>query len=449
MKRYFTTSRLSVLTIAVLLVCSATLSQSPFWQATTGSSGEIIYFTTAADGAIYCSGVGGVYRSIDNGMTWARIFSNEQIVASTVAVNPKTGSIFVGTFNALYRSTNNGTDWSIINVNNGYGFEAVAITSQGIIVSSHIPQNAANPEILRSSDNGNTWKVRRLQGRPSLPVPHFAVSSSGFIYTSVYYGSIMYSRQNGIAWVRVRAKEIRSEPISHVWTTPTNEVFAGNLNSRIFRSSNNGRSWTKIFDRANPDAACFYPFLQGFTMDLAGNYYVSYMGDGVFRSTDRGTSWSLISDGLPSNPYCANQGHYTTSLTVIPDGHILVGTDQGVYRSTQTISPVQLPQYHTDDENVLPASFSLHQNYPNPFNPTTTIEFELASDALVAVKVYNILGQEVATLVDQEEFGEGTNELEFDGSSLPSGVYYYRIVAQDVETGQMQFTSVKKMLLVK
>jgi hypothetical protein len=97
----------------------------------------------------------------------------------------------------------------------------------------------------------------------------------------------------------------------------------------------------------------------------------------------------------------------------------------------------------------LPSVFSLSQNYPNPFNPTTTIEFELASDALVTAKVYNTLGQEVAELIHSELMDEGSQEVEFDGSNLPSGLYFYRIVAQDVETGRVEFTSVRKMVIVK
>ncbi|MBI3766772.1 MAG: hypothetical protein HY277_09775 [Ignavibacteriales bacterium] len=64
-------------------------------------------------------------------------------------------------------------------------------------------------------------------------------------------------------------------------------------------------------------------------------------------------------------------------------------------------------------------------------------------------KVYNTLGQEVATLAEKEEFGEGGNELEFDGSNLPSGVYYYRIVAEEVEGKGILYSNVKKMMLVK
>jgi hypothetical protein len=101
----------------------------------------------------------------------------------------------------------------------------------------------------------------------------------------------------------------------------------------------------------------------------------------------------------------------------------------------------------------VPDAFALEQNYPNPFNPTTTIQFDLPDVSIVTLKVYNLLGQEVATLLDREilDYGE---EVEFDASSLPSGVYLYRIVAETVvedgEEGVSEaFTQVKKMVLVK
>jgi hypothetical protein len=92
----------------------------------------------------------------------------------------------------------------------------------------------------------------------------------------------------------------------------------------------------------------------------------------------------------------------------------------------------------------VPDEFSLAQNYPNPFNPTTTIEFSIPEDAFVTLKVYNMLGQEVATLIDREELGSGENQVDFDASFLSSGVYFYRIM---VNGGQFQ--QVNKMMLVK
>ncbi|MDI6765392.1 MAG: T9SS type A sorting domain-containing protein [Bacteroidota bacterium] len=102
-----------------------------------------------------------------------------------------------------------------------------------------------------------------------------------------------------------------------------------------------------------------------------------------------------------------------------------------------------------NDEKGLPKKFSLEQNYPNPFNPTTTIEFELASEAFVTVKIYNTLGQEIGSLAEKEWYGEGSNDIQFDGTGLPSGVYHYRINAEDIDGKGILYSNVKKMLLVK
>jgi len=90
--------------------------------------------------------------------------------------------------------------------------------------------------------------------------------------------------------------------------------------------------------------------------------------------------------------------------------------------------------------------FTLDQNYPNPFNPSTTITFSLASDSKVSLKVFDVLGQEVATLVNGQ-MTSGSQKVSFDASSLNSGVYFYRIDADGVD-GQ-KFSSTKKMILTK
>ena len=95
-------------------------------------------------------------------------------------------------------------------------------------------------------------------------------------------------------------------------------------------------------------------------------------------------------------------------------------------------------------EETSPLEFKLFQNYPNPFNPSTVIEFTLPKSGLADLKVYDILGREIVTLLDEVELDEGQHEVEFDGSDMASGVYFYRIVVNKGE-----FLQVRKMILVR
>jgi hypothetical protein len=92
---------------------------------------------------------------------------------------------------------------------------------------------------------------------------------------------------------------------------------------------------------------------------------------------------------------------------------------------------------------AVPVSFKLEQNYPNPFNPATAIKFDLAKTTRVSLKIYNILGELVATLIDGELKAQGTHTTTFEARSLTSGVYFYKLVT---EAGVVE---TRKMLLVQ
>lgn len=97
----------------------------------------------------------------------------------------------------------------------------------------------------------------------------------------------------------------------------------------------------------------------------------------------------------------------------------------------------------------VPAQYTLRQNYPNPFNPTTTIEFSLPEASFVTVKVYNMLGQEVMTLADHQQFASGTGQVRFNAAQYASGVYFYRLQVNDLGTGALKFQQIRKMMLLK
>lgn len=92
-------------------------------------------------------------------------------------------------------------------------------------------------------------------------------------------------------------------------------------------------------------------------------------------------------------------------------------------------------------ESGIPSTYSLSQNYPNPFNPSTVISFSLPEQSNVTLKIYNVLGQEISTLLNTVK-AAGTHQVEFDASQLTSGIYFYKLEAS-------QFTSIKKMMLIK
>jgi hypothetical protein len=113
-----------------------------------------------------------------------------------------------------------------------------------------------------------------------------------------------------------------------------------------------------------------------------------------------------------------------------------------------SVSPVAYAQMEYAPE---PTTFSIAQNYPNPFNPTTTLPFTVPTDANVTVKVYNLLGQEIATLLDNESYFAGTYEVTFDANNLTSGIYFYRVTATLTnDDGSMKtMVQTKKMMLAK
>lgn len=163
----------------------------------------------------------------------------------------------------------------------------------------------------------------------------------------------------------------------------------------------------------------FSVFIPGF--DLNKNYnidfYADHNGNGVYNPPPTDHAWRLTFNS-PNGDFVSNFSHNTNFTDINWPGATSVGEDERV-----------------------PDQYSLSQNYPNPFNPTTSIRFSIGKSQFVQLRVYNILGVEVATLVNEEK-PAGNYEIVFNASEFSSGTYFYKLQAGS-------FSRIKKMILIK
>ncbi|MBS4027484.1 MAG: T9SS type A sorting domain-containing protein [Ignavibacteriales bacterium] len=156
-----------------------------------------------------------------------------------------------------------------------------------------------------------------------------------------------------------------------------------------------------------------------------------------------------LSQNAKVNWYSFNAGFGNTTNQ---NTKVVSVVDQSLIGSSQTanvkiesgfLSPFSTTIVSVNEPKDVPKSFSLLQNFPNPFNPITTIKFSLAKSTFVSLKVYNIVGEEIARLVS-EELQAGNHQVIWNADGFASGVYFYRL-----QTEEGKFTQVKKLILLK
>jgi len=175
-------------------------------------------------------------------------------------------------------------------------------------------------------------------------------------------------------------------------------------------------------------------------------------GDGIFSTTATFPAYTIflvsykfgINYGLgPDSTGCVD--NFNDNENGIGDNHQFNLFPTAWYAETlDTFGIMGLKDFVTDVEDItqtLPTEYSIDQNFPNPFNPETKINFSIPNEGLVTLNVYNFLGQQVATLVNESK-PAGTYQVDFDGAYLSSGIYFYKITSGS-------FTQTKKMILMK
>ncbi|MBK7227978.1 MAG: T9SS type A sorting domain-containing protein [Ignavibacteriales bacterium] len=170
----------------------------------------------------------------------------------------------------------------------------------------------------------------------------------------------------------------------------------------------------------------------------------------IEASNNGGLTWTALAQPSFNG---ANYINYNYSLLNYRQNNVLIRIGcYSPYGNTYLLDDITIADSTgwtgVDDLNgVTPTEFELSQNYPNPFNPSTTIRYAIPNESKVSVSVFNLLGQEVATLVNDIQ-SAGYHEVIFNASQLSSGVYLYRINAIS-STNSKEFTSTKKFILLK
>ncbi len=397
---------------------------------------QISHLTFSAGGAEWAVGIrgAGALVSADSGFSWIeRNNGLDNLPAPTIISSIVKGNKwFAGTeSNGIYTSTDNGIQWISSGLVGEIPITAFALKGTNEIIATR----AAADGVYRSTDDGNFWEQIMSGSTSPSGILSVAIGGAGNIFVGNANGYVLRSTNNGANWtsseVALGAGVRFLRQVGLTW-------FAATGNG-IYRSTNFGVSWS-------PSG------LQGNNVNFIAiknsadtlTLFASTNDAGVFFSSDNGNSWFPSNNGLP-----------TLNITGIRSTgtYLYAGTNgEGLWR-------IRIDDLITNiDEETskeLPVEFHLSQNYPNPFNPSTKIKYTIPSTPLsfgdlpagkagglgVRLIVYDVLGNEVATLVNEQK-PAGIYEVEFNASQLSSGIYFYKLTAGS-------FAETKKMLLLK
>jgi hypothetical protein len=332
--------------------------------------------------------------------------------------------IYAGLDTEVCRSSDLGLTWTHTGIPYAGQVGSIAASGNNLML---LAQNMDVAFIYYSSNAGNTWNysfgLSGVGSRLGVYQNHFYAGSCSppffFKHTSDYGQNWL---STGMIWPIGRTSCIGAN---------SNYVFAGTSKYTYYDttiaggfclSSDNGSSWlvTGLTQKSV------------YAMAVYGNNIIAGTKDsGIFVSTNNGLNWIKKNEGLTA----VN----TTNTLHIFNNYIYAGIqNQSMWRRPlaeiiNDASPVN---------SEIPELYVLHQNYPNPFNPTTTISYKVKSYIVIKLSVYDILGKEISTLVNEKQM-PGSYEVSWEGTGYPSGVYFYTLYADG------QRIDTKKMVLKK
>lgn len=367
-----------------------------------------------------------IYKTFDGNNSWEQEGSSSRN-DNVVAFSPTNPDLLIAASGKyVHKSTDGGNIFS----NQYFSFMNCGTTDCDSYPEEiyYHPNNSSNIIIGTSGEDGVL--AMSSNGGSEWGFINFAVSS--FVFNPNDYNAIFAGTKNNGGVYR----------IENIWTTNLNifnltpQTEIGNVNDiavagglTLFAAADNGiwkysqNVWSKL--PGLPD-----DIFTSIVLDSYNNFlYTGTENSGVFLSTDLGGTWSEFNNGLTDFSITKLEISNTTPNL------LYAGTK---YSGVWTVD--HFVGIENDEQNTL-REFKLNQNYPNPFNPFTIIEYQLPINSNVTIKVYDLLGREAATLVDEYK-SAGKYHINFNASHLSSGTYYYRLQAAE-------FIETKKFLLLK
>ena len=382
-------------------------------------AGISILSLLGSESGIYAGTRDGVYQTEDNGNSWVKLTGTNDTInyASVWALCEKDGDIYASTFlkfnTTIYKTTDKGLTW----MRSGNGLPSDLTFIKGLATSGDNIIAGTDDGIYYSTNNGNNWLPAN---GPLINIESIAASGN-FVYAAIPSGSGVYrSLDNGVNWILSLQSTVDYVEVAAI----DNYAYAGAFFGEARYSSNNGSTW---------NASVGFPF-------ETSVFALGPVGEGVILAgTDQEPNWIYysVNYGASYQPYSEGLAERASvEAFAVNDTFMFAGTDyHGVWRRLRP----GIVSVETEQE--IPQGFNLAQNYPNPFNPTTAIRYTIPESGTVKLTVFNTLGEEVRTLVNN--FKEaGTYTINFNASDLSSGIYYYRL---QVNT----FIETKKMVIMK
>lgn len=417
-------------------------------------SGDTIW--AATDARINTNMIAGVYKSNDGGTSWHQLDSTlGDGTAVFLYKDYKSNSLYlvkgmsggVSIAGTLYKSTDGGENWNIVQQLENIGIDWITISpfdKNEIYARESYGFPAGWYEtVYRSTDRGTNWQ--EITYLPSSShgrnlTFNLSLSDSNKLFAAVddRFGTQYFyvSTNKGDSWNYISEPPFVSGDLINDSQFP-DRIYL----SAWYLSEDGGYTW-ELSDSGLSDTSYYLSFYES---PLNASEIYTLRSDGLYKSEKSNIYWNRVYNTEYFPLYGSfgfiyeDVGELRNIFIDTLSNKMYVGTARGIYRREFTTE--------VDDLAVnVPSEFNLFHNYPNPFNPTTTIRYQIPKRASVLIKVYDLLGREVTTIINEEK-SSGEYQVEFNGNDLPSGVYFYVLTAQS-ENGN-NFKQGRKMLLIK